>query len=157
MQFLRELGRRHGELKRRIHATRIPLGPKGQVVMGLVYFSIPCIGGYFIMDWATGRADDKWGIGGGHFGREGAAEHKVPAAMVKRRPNLRDGGAKRAEMECAASAQIDFLKGETKGKAPIWMPERKREAQQVARAAYSSATARTAAAKENEPDEQSNR
>ena len=147
MDFLRDLGRRHGELKRRIHATRVPLGPRGQVVMGLVYFSLPVIGGYFVMDWATSRADRKWGAADGHwFGRSRAGEatrHTLPAAVVKRRPSLRAGTVKRAEMESAATAQIDFLRSETEGgKAPVWIPSRKREAQTEARALASAAAAR---------------
>ena len=142
MDFLRDLGRRHGELKKRIHATRVPLGARGQVIMGLVYFSIPVIGGYYIMDWATSRADRKWGAGEGHFGRQGE-RHTMPAAALERRPSLRAGTVKRAEMETAATAQIDFLRSETKGgKAPVWIPARKREAQQEARALAASAAAR---------------
>jgi len=142
MEFIRDLGRRHGELKQRIHATRVPLGARGQVLMGLVYFSIPVIGGYFVMDWATSRADRKWGAGHGHFGREDA-RHTLPAAVVERRPSMRAGTVKRAEMESAATAQMDFLRSETKGgKAPVWIPARKREAQQEARALASAAAAR---------------
>jgi hypothetical protein len=31
------------KLKRRIHSTRIPLGPTGRFVMGVIYFSTPII------------------------------------------------------------------------------------------------------------------
>lgn len=50
MEYLRELSRRHEALKKRIHAFRIPLSPTGRRLMGLVYFSIPIIAGYFIME-----------------------------------------------------------------------------------------------------------
>jgi hypothetical protein len=49
MEFFRELGRKHEALKKRIHAFRIPLSPTGQRIMGFVYFSIPIIGGYYLM------------------------------------------------------------------------------------------------------------
>lgn len=49
MQYLRELSRRHEALKKRIHAFRIPLSPAGQRFMGFVYFCIPVVGGYFLM------------------------------------------------------------------------------------------------------------
>lgn len=45
-----ELSAKHERLKKRIHAFRIPLSPRGQLIMKVVYFSIPLIGGYFIMD-----------------------------------------------------------------------------------------------------------
>lgn len=30
--------------------------------MGGVYFSIPLVVGYFLMDWAIGKSNSKWGI-----------------------------------------------------------------------------------------------
>ncbi|KAF4039746.1 hypothetical protein GN244_ATG08135 [Phytophthora infestans] len=57
MEFLRRLGERHEALKKKIHATRIPLSKNGQRVMGLVYFTTPIIGGYYVMKWAERRAD----------------------------------------------------------------------------------------------------
>lgn len=57
MEFLRELGERHERLKKKIHSTRIPLSKNGQRVMAAVYFSIPVVAGYYIMQWAQGRAD----------------------------------------------------------------------------------------------------
>lgn len=57
MEFLRELSARHERLKRKIHATRVPLSPAGQRVMGLVYFSVPVVCGYFIMKWTERRAE----------------------------------------------------------------------------------------------------
>jgi hypothetical protein len=50
MNYLRELSRRHDELKHKIHSFRIPLSPTGRRFMGFVYFCIPVIGGYFIME-----------------------------------------------------------------------------------------------------------
>ena len=50
MEYLRELSRRHEALKKRIHAFRIPLSPTGRRFMGLVYFSIPVISGFYIME-----------------------------------------------------------------------------------------------------------
>ncbi|KAF1783882.1 EF-Hand 1, calcium-binding site [Phytophthora cactorum] len=57
MEFLRRLGERHEALKKKIHSTRIPLSKNGQRVMGLVYFTTPIIGGYYVMKWAERRAD----------------------------------------------------------------------------------------------------
>lgn len=57
MEFLRGLGERHERLKKKIHGTRIPLSKTGQRVMAGVYFSIPVVAGYFVMQWAQRRAD----------------------------------------------------------------------------------------------------
>ncbi|KAJ1442099.1 hypothetical protein B484DRAFT_342882 [Ochromonadaceae sp. CCMP2298] len=57
VDFFKDVSRRHEELKKRIHAFRIPLSPAGQRVMGFVYFSIPVIGGYYIMQWAISQSE----------------------------------------------------------------------------------------------------
>lgn len=57
MEFLRQLGERHERLKKKIHSTRIPLSKNGQRVMAAVYFSIPVVAGYYVMQWAQRRAD----------------------------------------------------------------------------------------------------
>ncbi len=49
---------------KRVHNFRIPLSPAGQRVAQVVYFSIPVIGGYFIMDWATSKARAEIEFGG---------------------------------------------------------------------------------------------
>jgi hypothetical protein len=59
VDFFKDVSRRHEELKKRIHAFRIPLSPAGQRVMGLVYFSIPVIGGYYIMQVRGGQLKSK--------------------------------------------------------------------------------------------------
>jgi hypothetical protein len=56
LDFLRKIGSEHEKLKKRIHAFRIPLSPTGQNVMKCVYFSIPLILGYFIMDFAQQKS-----------------------------------------------------------------------------------------------------
>ncbi len=49
MGFFSDLSERHEALKKRIHAFRIPLSPRNRRIMEVVYFSIPLIAGYFIM------------------------------------------------------------------------------------------------------------
>ncbi|CAM9172153.1 unnamed protein product [Choristocarpus tenellus] len=56
MGLLGDLREKHEVLKARIHAFRIPLSPRGQLVMSIVYFSIPVVGGYYLMQWAQSRA-----------------------------------------------------------------------------------------------------
>lgn len=56
---------RHRRFVKRVHAFRIPLSPAGQRVAQVVYFSLPVIGGYFIMDWATSKAREEIEFGGG--------------------------------------------------------------------------------------------
>lgn len=43
----------------RIHAFRLPLGPMGQIFMGIFYFSIPCIIGYQLWLYQTGLANER--------------------------------------------------------------------------------------------------
>ncbi len=49
MDFFRKVSASHSRLKERIHSFRIPLSPTGQRFMGVVYFFIPVIAGYFLM------------------------------------------------------------------------------------------------------------
>ncbi len=48
--FFSDLSEKHERLKKRIHSFRIPLSPNGQRIMKVVYFCIPVIAGYFIME-----------------------------------------------------------------------------------------------------------
>lgn len=57
MEFLRSVSERHERLKKKIHSTRIPLSKNGQKAMGVVYFAVPVVCGYFIMKWAERQAD----------------------------------------------------------------------------------------------------
>lgn len=54
---MRGLSERHEIFVKRVHAFRIPLSPRGQRFMGLVYFSIPVVAGYFIMQYALDQAE----------------------------------------------------------------------------------------------------
>ena len=47
------------KLNQKIHSFRLPLSPRGQAVMGVVYFSIPCILGYGIMEWTNKISSEK--------------------------------------------------------------------------------------------------
>ncbi len=55
-EFLAKIADEHEKLKKRIHSFRIPLSPTGQRIMSVVYFSIPVIGGYFIMQAAISKS-----------------------------------------------------------------------------------------------------
>ncbi|CAN0438823.1 unnamed protein product, partial [Ectocarpus sp. 13 AM-2016] len=39
----------HQRLKERIHNFRMPLSRPGRIAMSIVYFSIPVVGGYYLM------------------------------------------------------------------------------------------------------------
>lgn len=56
MGFMDDLSARHQRLKERIHSFRMPLSRRGQIAMNVVYFSIPVIGGHYLMKWAQERA-----------------------------------------------------------------------------------------------------
>jgi hypothetical protein len=64
ISFLRSISARHNALKERIHAFRIPLSPAGQKFMGFVYFTIPIIGGYYVMQWAQSKSIENIGSKG---------------------------------------------------------------------------------------------
>ena len=62
MEFLRKVNERHERLKDYVHnGFRYPLPPWGRNVMGFVYFCIPVVGGYYVMQWAIGRSHQSIG------------------------------------------------------------------------------------------------
>mmetsp|Transcript_12602 Transcript_12602/g.24435 ORF Transcript_12602/g.24435 Transcript_12602/m.24435 type:complete len:119 (+) Transcript_12602:283-639(+) len=100
MEFLRDLYRKHQALKAKIHSTRIPLGRKGQLAMTAFYVSIPLISGYFIMDWATSKANQKWEV---IEHPDGTKEYKIPDAVRER------GGIPKSYV-AGSYAQTDLIK-----------------------------------------------
>lgn len=55
----------HERLKQSVHqGMRVPLPKWGQRVMGAIYFCIPIIGGYYVMQWAIGRSHASIGPNG---------------------------------------------------------------------------------------------
>ena len=55
-----ELSAFHERLKHRIHNFRLPLNTRGQQIMGVIYFSVPVLGGYAIMQWAAKKAEQNF-------------------------------------------------------------------------------------------------
>ncbi|CAB9518005.1 expressed unknown protein [Seminavis robusta] len=54
--------RRHERLKNYVHnGFRYPLPPWGRAVMGFVYFTLPVIGGYHVMQWAISKSHEEIG------------------------------------------------------------------------------------------------
>ena len=41
------------DFKKKVHSFRMPLPPSGQKLMGLVYFTVPIIIGYFVMQYTN--------------------------------------------------------------------------------------------------------
>lgn len=65
MEFLKELHLRHERLKHAIHhGWRYPLPPWGQAMMGFVYFCVPLIGGWNVMQWAISKSHESIGVRG---------------------------------------------------------------------------------------------
>lgn len=55
--ILQEIHVRHERLKRYVHdGFRYPLPTWGRYMMGFVYFTIPVVGGWHIMQWAISKA-----------------------------------------------------------------------------------------------------
>mmetsp|Transcript_25898 Transcript_25898/g.38366 ORF Transcript_25898/g.38366 Transcript_25898/m.38366 type:complete len:144 (+) Transcript_25898:175-606(+) len=53
----RNFSERHERVKKYVHtAWRMPLPKWGQFAMGCVYFSVPVVGGWQVMQWAIGKA-----------------------------------------------------------------------------------------------------
>jgi hypothetical protein len=87
---LRNLMMRHQNLKERIHAYRLPLSPRGQLIMKCVYASIPLVGGYAVMQWAARKSE----VNLAHLKKSdnpGVREQNARLQQVLRRA---EGGAK---------------------------------------------------------------
>lgn len=60
--MFRQFHVRHERLKNTVHtAWRVPLPPAGIAFMGLVYFSIPVVGGWYVMQWAISKSHQSIG------------------------------------------------------------------------------------------------
>ena len=57
MEYFRKMSEGHKRLKERIHAFRLPLSPMGVRMMKVVYFTIPIVTGYYIMQVAIGYSE----------------------------------------------------------------------------------------------------
>jgi hypothetical protein len=79
LAFLRSISARHTALKERIHAFRIPLPPWGQKIMGFVYFTIPVVGGYYIMEYANQQSARNIGINGSKLNTNTISEERKAA------------------------------------------------------------------------------
>ena len=65
MSWLRKLSARHERIKEFIHdGFRYPLPKYGQYFMGFVYFSIPVISGWYVMQWAISKSHQSIGYYG---------------------------------------------------------------------------------------------
>ena len=65
MSWFRTISDRHERIKEYIHnGFRYPLPKSGQYIMGFVYFSIPVISGWYIMQWAISKSHESIGYQG---------------------------------------------------------------------------------------------
>ncbi|KAL3756956.1 hypothetical protein ACHAWU_007335 [Discostella pseudostelligera] len=59
---LRSFHERHEYIKHKVHtAWRYPLPRWGQFAMGCFYFSVPVVGGWYVMQWAISKSVDEIG------------------------------------------------------------------------------------------------
>mmetsp|Transcript_7623 Transcript_7623/g.13456 ORF Transcript_7623/g.13456 Transcript_7623/m.13456 type:complete len:151 (-) Transcript_7623:178-630(-) len=59
---LRSFHEKHEKIKHTVHtAWRYPLPKWGQYAMGCVYFTIPVVGGWYVMQWAISKSVDEIG------------------------------------------------------------------------------------------------
>ena len=82
MDVLRDLFRKHKEIKQRIHNFRIPLSPTGQKFAALFYFTAPLVCGYYIFQYTTAKSAGKWGAIKDADGR--VIGYKVPDSAEQR-------------------------------------------------------------------------
>ena len=62
IRSIRTFHERHEGLKNAVHnGMRYPLPKWGRIAMGAVYFTIPVVGGYQIMQWAIRKSHDEIG------------------------------------------------------------------------------------------------
>jgi hypothetical protein len=62
---LRDFSRRHERLKKAVHGSfRMPLPRWGRWFMGGVYFTLPILGGYHVMQWAISKSHQSIGVHG---------------------------------------------------------------------------------------------
>jgi len=62
LRGLRTFHEKHEKLKHTVHtAWRYPLPKWGQYAMGCFYFTIPVVGGWYVMQWAISKSVDEIG------------------------------------------------------------------------------------------------
>ena len=62
MEALERIVAAHARLKRRIHAFRAPIRSRwGLFGVGLLYFTVPSVAGYFVMQWSNSVRDRNLG------------------------------------------------------------------------------------------------
>ncbi len=62
LRGLKTLHEKHEKLKHTVHtAWRYPLPKWGQYAMGCVYFTIPVVGGWYVMQWAISKSVEEIG------------------------------------------------------------------------------------------------
>mmetsp|Transcript_49286 Transcript_49286/g.73513 ORF Transcript_49286/g.73513 Transcript_49286/m.73513 type:complete len:164 (-) Transcript_49286:120-611(-) len=88
----------HEQLKHRVHtAWRVPLPPWGRAVMGFVYFSLPVVGGYAVMQWAISKSVESIGERGEKLKLVDQQEHETSGKDSP--PPTLGGGVKLAESD----------------------------------------------------------
>jgi hypothetical protein len=64
-ESIRNIHERHERVKHFVHnGFRYPLPKYGQILMGMVYFSIPVIGGWYAMQWSISKSHEYIGVNG---------------------------------------------------------------------------------------------
>lgn len=95
---IEQLHDRHERLKNTIHnGFRVPLPRYGQFLMGVVYFTIPVVGGWYIMQWAISKSHHSIGLHGeklpNRSGIQGLGDKRVVVAEDAEQPEYRKVGA----------------------------------------------------------------
>lgn len=79
----------HAELKRRIHGFRVPIESKyGRRAMGLFYFTVPVVAGYWVMQWSNGVRERNLGSDRQRLldAKQAWGERERPTVVMARTP-----------------------------------------------------------------------
>mmetsp|Transcript_43028 Transcript_43028/g.69099 ORF Transcript_43028/g.69099 Transcript_43028/m.69099 type:complete len:115 (+) Transcript_43028:61-405(+) len=85
MDLFRRASEAHRRLKEKVHNSRIPLSRNGQILMGVVYFSIPIALGIACMDYTNSVSEGKWSV---KRDKDGNVTYKTPEGVYLSREEL---------------------------------------------------------------------
>ena len=79
MGVFQDISAAHERLKKRIHAFRMPLSPTVYRIAMFCYFTIPIVGGYFLMQYTNRQRDANLGRDGSRLAESQQVSREVLA------------------------------------------------------------------------------
>ena len=84
MGVFQDVSAAHERLKKRIHAFRMPLSPSVYRIAMFCYFTIPIVGGYFLMQYTNRQREANLGRDGSRL----AESHQVSREVLAQNAEL---------------------------------------------------------------------